>query len=182
MKYSDKEIEDGTAGMYHVNNKVTRYYIHSSNGALSLVKRRENILQWVLEEGVNIISYSYKRSIENIKTRLKIYTDEDTVYAVRKNTELEKKIGIFQEIKKKDDDLSEAKLNESIDESMKEISSPEISLKVEALGIPEVISGTGVYVIIDKLGIRRTFYVDEDSHTFKNGNHTMSLTLNSINE
>ena len=92
------------------------------------------------------------------------------------------KIGIFQDIEKKDDDLSEAKLQEHIKETLKEISTPEISLSVEALGIPDVISGVGVYVIIDELGIKRTFYVDEDSHTFKGGSHTMNLTLNSVNE
>ncbi len=157
----------------------TKYYV---NGVLSLIKRRENILQWVLETGGNIMSYTYKKSIEDIKTRLKILSDEDKVYAVKKNTELEKKIGIFQDIEKKDDDLSEAKLQEHIKETLKEISTPEISLSVEALGIPDVISGVGVYVIIDELGIKRTFYVDEDTHTFKGGSHTMNLTLNSVNE
>ena len=160
----------------------TKYYVNSSKGVLSLIKRRENILQWVLETGGNIMSYTYKKSIEDIKTRLKILSDEDKVYAVKKNTELEKKIGIFQDIEKKDDDLSEAKLQEHIKETLKEISTPEISLSVEALGIPDVISGVGVYVIIDELGIKRTFYVDEDSHTFKGGSHTMNLTLNSVNE
>lgn len=160
----------------------TKYYVNSSKGVLSLIKRRDNILQWVLETGGNIMSYTYKKSIEDIKTRLKILSDEDKVYAVKKNTELEKKIGIFQDIEKKDDDLSEAKLQEHIKETLKEISTPEISLSVEALGIPDVISGVGVYVIIDELGIKRTFYVDEDTHTFKGGSHTMNLTLNSVNE
>ena len=160
----------------------TKCYVNSSKGVLSLIKRRENILQWVLETGGNIMSYTYKKSIEDIKTRLKILSDEDKVYAVKKNTELEKKIGIFQDIEKKDDDLSEAKLQEHIKETLKEISTPEISLSVEALGIPDVISGVGVYVIIDELGIKRTFYVDEDTHTFKGGSHTMNLTLNSVNE
>ena len=160
----------------------TKYYVNSSKGVLSLIKRRENILQWVLETGGNIMSYTYKKSIEDIKTRLKILSDEHKVYAVKKNTELDKKIGIFQDIEKKDDDLSEAKLQEHIKETLKEISTPEISLSVEALGIPDVISGVGVYVIIDELGIKRTFYVDEDTHTFKGGSHTMNLTLNSVNE
>lgn len=160
----------------------TRYFMHSEKGVLSLVKRRENPLKWTLETGCNIISYNLKKSIENIKTHLKIYTDEDAVFAVRKNSELEKKIGIFQEIEKKDDDLTEAKLNESINENFKEISTPEISLTVEAFGIPEIISGACVYTVINPLDIKRTFYVDEDIHTFKNGVYTVSLTLNVVNE
>lgn len=78
--------------------------------------------------------------------------------------------------------MSEAKLNQHIDETLKEISAPEISLDVEAFGIPDVISGTGVYVIINELGIKQTFYVDEDTHTFKDGSYKMGLKLNSVNE
>jgi len=151
-------------------------------GVLSLLKRRENIHQWVLETGGNIISYNYKKSIEDIKTRLKILSDEDTVYAVKKNESLEMKIGIFQDIEKKDDDISQAKLAEQIGETFKKISTPEISLDVEAFGIPDVISGTGVYVKIDPLNINRSFWVDEDTHTFKGNSHIMNLKLNSVNE
>ena len=57
-----------------------------------------------------------------------------------------------------------------------------MSLSVEALGIPDVISGVGVYVKIDELGLEQTFYVDEDTHTFSGNVHTMSLTLNAVNE
>lgn len=160
----------------------TKYCIHSSKGVLSLLKRRENILQWVLETGGNIISYNYKKSIEDIKTRLKILSDEDTVYAVKKNESLEMKIGIFQDIEKKDDDISQAKLAEQISETFKKISTPEISLDVEAFGIPDVISGTGVYVNIAPLDICGTFWVDEDTHTFKGNSHIMNLKLNSVNE
>lgn len=159
----------------------TKYYVNSSKGILSLIKRKENTLQWVLETGSNIISFTYKKSIEDIKTRLKIYSDEDTVFAVRKNTELESKIGIFQDIEKKDDDLSEAKLNQHITETLNEISKPELSLSVEVFGIPEVISGTEVYAIVNELGIKQSFYVDEDTHTFKANSHTMMLSLNSVN-
>ncbi|MBQ8435343.1 MAG: hypothetical protein IJX24_04980, partial [Oscillospiraceae bacterium] len=149
----------------------TKYCIHSSKGVLSLLKRRENILQWVLKTGGNIISYNYKKSIEDIKTRLKILSYEDTVYAVKKNESLEMKIGIFQDIEKKDYDISQAKLNEEISETLKKISTPEISLDVEAFGIPDVISGTGVYVNIAPLDICGTFWVDEDTHTFKGNSH-----------
>lgn len=160
-------------GIYLANNKDTFVYEN---------KTVHDIFIDVCKRCGNIMSYTYKKSIEDIKTRLKILSDEDKVYAVKKNTELEKKIGIFQDIEKKDDDLSEAKLQEHIKETLKEISTPELSLSVEALGIPDVISGVGVYVIIDELGIKRTFYVDEDTHTFKGGSHTMNLTLNSVNE
>ncbi len=85
-----------------------RHYITSEKGKLSLTTRRENILQWVLEVGKNISNYSYSKSIENIKTRVKMVSKEGTTIAEKSNPELEKKIGIFQEIEKPEESLTTA--------------------------------------------------------------------------
>mgnify|MGYP001078255499 CR=1 FL=1 len=47
----------------------------------------------------------------------------------------------------------------------------------DLIGIPDVISGVGVFVIIPHIAISRTLYVDSDTHTFKDNLHTMSLQL-----
>ncbi len=89
----------------------TKYYVNSSKGVLSLIKRRENILQWVLETGGNIMSYTYKKSIEDIKTRLKKFSlTKIRFMPLRRIPSLKKKIRYFSGYRKKDDDLSEAKL------------------------------------------------------------------------
>ena len=51
-------------------------------------------------------------------------------------------------------------------------------LKVSGIGISEAVSGGCVYVIIPHLGIKRTFYIDEDTHTFTRKSHKMTLKLN----
>lgn len=159
-----------------------RHYVASSKGKLSLLTRRENILQWVIEVGQNITSYSYSRSIEDIKTRVKMVSKEGTTVAEKSNAELEKKIGIFQEIDQLDESLTTAQVNDLIESIMEEKGTPERTLTVEAMGIAEVISGIGVYIIIPELEISRTFYVDEDTHTFEDNKHTMSLKLNYAND
>lgn len=159
-----------------------RHYVASSKGKLSLLTRRENILQWVIEVGQNITSYSYSRSIEDIKTRVKMVSKEGTTVAEKSNAELEKKIGIFQEIDQPDESLTAAQVNDLIESIMEEKGTPERTLSVEAMGIAEVISGIGVYIIIPELEISRTFYVDEDTHTFEDNKHTMSLKLNYAND
>ena len=55
---------------------------------------------------------------------------------------------------------------------------PEETLSISSLGIISAISGGCLYVIIPHLGIKRTFYIDEDKHVFKGESHTMTLTLN----
>lgn len=159
-----------------------RHYVASSKGKLSLLTRRENILKWVIEVGQNITSYSYSRSIEDIKTRVKMVSKEGTTVAEKSNAELEKKIGIFQEIDQPDESLTTAQVNDLIESIMEEKGTPERTLTVEAMGIAEVISGIGVYIIIPELEISRTFYVDEDTHTFEDNKHTMSLKLNYAND
>lgn len=159
-----------------------RHYVASDKGKLNLLTRRENILQWVIEVGQNLTSYSYSRSIEDIKTRVRMVSKEGTTVAEKSNAELEKRIGIFQEIDQPDESLTAAQVNDLIASIMEEKGTPQRTLSVEAVGIAEVISGIGVYIIIPELEISRTFYVDEDTHTFKDNEHTMSLKLNYAND
>lgn len=160
-----------------------RHYVTSEKGKLKLLTRRENILQWVIETGQNLSTYSYTRSIENIKTRVKLVSKEGTTIAEKQNSTLEKKIGVFQDIDKPDESLNTAQINDLIESVLDEKSTPERSLNLEeVMGIPDVVSGIGVYVIIPELGLSRTFYVDSDTHTFKDNLHTMALKLNYAND
>ena len=155
-----------------------RYYISSSRGELSLLRRSENINQWVLEVGGNITDYEYTKSISGIKTRVRLLSKEDAVVYEKVNTELEKKIGMFAEVKSVDDDYNEAQMKELVQSVFAEKGIPSRSLKVSGIGITDSIAGGCVYVIIPHLGINRTFYIDEDTHTFNRHSHTMTLKLN----
>jgi hypothetical protein len=155
-----------------------RYYVMSSGGNLSLIRRRENLLQWVIETGVNLESYDYSVSIEKIKTRIKLLSKEDTVVAEAANAELEKLIGVFQDIDKPDDNMEQANITDMVKAMLDEQSLPDKSLSISALGLPDVISGIGVFVTIKELGISKSFYIDEDTHTFEGNHHMMKLKLN----
>lgn len=159
-----------------------RHYVASEKGKLKLLTRRENILQWVIEVGQNLTSYTYTKSIEDIKTRVKLVSKEGTTIAEKVNSALEGKIGVFQEIDRPDESLTTAQINDLIASILEEKSTPERTLDIEAIGIPEVISGIGVYIIIPELGLSRTFYVDSDTHTFQDNKHIMSLKLNYAND
>ena len=154
-----------------------RHYVTSSKGKVSMTTRRENILQWVLEVDRNITSYNYEKSIEDVRTRIRLLSDEGTVLAESQNAPLEKKIGVMQDVNVLDETLTNAQLKELCKTILGEISTPSRTLDLEALGIPDVYSGIGVFVRIPHLGLSRTFYVDQDTHTFKGNTHTMKLQL-----
>ncbi len=160
----------------------TRYYVSSDKGKLSLLKRKENIKQWVIETKKNLMTYSYSKSIESIKTRVKLVSKEGTTVAEKSNGSLESKIGIFQEVDTPDEALTQAQIVSLANGILNEKSQPEKTLSVESLGIPSVISGIGVFIVIPALDLSRTFYVDDDTHTFKGNMHTMSLKLNYAND
>lgn len=159
-----------------------RHYVMSSKGRLSLLTRRENILQWVIEVGQNLSAYSYSRSIEKIKTRIKMVSKEGTAIAEKSNSALEKKIGIFQAIEQPDESLTSAQVNDLISSILEEESTPERTLSVNAVGNTDIISGLGVFIIIPELGLSRTFYVDSDTHVFQDNKHTMTLKLTYAND
>lgn len=148
-----------------------RYYVTSAGGSLSLIKRKDSILQWVVEAGSNLSNYDYSCSIEKVKTRIKLLSKEDKVVAQKADTELEKTIGIMQDITTPDSNTEEANLADMVESMLAEEKLPSKSLNVEALGIPDVISGIGVCIIINPLGISNSYYVDEDTHTFKGNYH-----------
>ncbi len=155
-----------------------RYYVMSAGGKLSLIRRRDNLLQWVIETGVNLMSYDYSVSIEKSKTRIKLLSKEETVVAEASDAALEKLIGVFQDIDTPDDNMEEANITDMVKAMLEEQSQPEKSLNITALGLPDVISGVGVFVTVKELDISRSFYIDEDTHTFESNHHTMKLKLN----
>ncbi len=174
-------IEDAMSLDY--DNTGEKHYVFAERGKLYLRKRSENIIQWVLETGANIADYNYDVSMEEIKTRIKLLSSEDTVVAEKSNAELEAKIGIFQEVDTPDESLTTAQIVELAETMLQEKSTPERTLTLrKVLGKTDIISGVGVYINIPHLGLNRTFYVDQDEHTFEQNWHTMSLTLNLIAE
>ena len=169
-------IEDALSLDYE--NTGTQHYVYAKKGKLYLVKRSENLKQWVLETDVNIAAYKYEKSFEDIKTRIKLLSSENTTLASATNLSLEKKIGIFQDVDTPDESLTTAQIKSLAKTMLAEESAVEETLTLSrVLGQTDVISGVAVYVEIDALDIAKTFYVDSDTHTFKGNSHLMSLTL-----
>ena len=154
-----------------------RHYVSSDKGKISLLVRKDNILQWVIEVGQNMSSYSYTRSIEKVRTRVKLVSKEGTTLAEKSNPAMESKIGIFQEVDQPDESLTQPQITALAESTLQNLINPERTLDIDSVGIPEVISGIGVFIRIPVLGLERSFYVDSDTHTFQGNNHTMSLKL-----
>lgn len=169
-------IEDALS--LEFDNTGSRFFVVSDKGSLCLRKRQENIVQWVLETGGNISQYKFTKSIENVRTRIKLLSDEGKVLAQASDPALESRIGMMQEVDTPDETLNSAQITTLAQSMLKEKKAPQRTLVLnDLLGIPDVIAGVGVFIIIPHTSINRTLYVDSDSHTFQDNLHTMTLDL-----
>lgn len=160
----------------------TRHFISSDKGKLSLLQRKDQVISFVVDGDANLYGYSYTKSIESIKTRVKMISKEGTTLAEKINSSLEQKIGIFQEIQQPDESLTKAQVKDLVGSVLDTLDDPEETLTLNILGDPDVISGKAILVKIPHLDISRAYYVDSDDHTFEDNMHTMSLTLTTAAE
>lgn len=160
----------------------TRHFISSDKGKLSLLQRKDQVISFVVDGDANLYGYSYTKSIESIKTRVKMISKEGTTLSEKSNSSLEQKIGIFQEIQQPDESLTKAQVKDLVGSVLDTLDDPEETLTLNILGDPDVISGKAILVKIPHLDISRAYYVDSDDHTFEDNMHTMSLTLTTAAE
>ena len=160
----------------------TRHFISSDKGKLSLLQRKDQVISFVVDGDANLYGYSYTKSIESIKTRVKMISKEGTTLAEKSNTSLEQKIVNFQEIQQPDESLTKAQVKDLVGSVLDTLDDPEETLTLNILGDPDVISGKAILVKIPHLDISRAYYVDSDDHTFEDNMHTMSLTLTTAAE
>lgn len=155
----------------------TRHYVSSDGGKLSLLQRKDQVISYVVDGDANLYGYSYTKSIENIKTRVKMISKEGTTLAEKSNAALEKKIGIFQEIQQPDESLTTPQVKDLVSSVLDTLDDPEENIDLNTLGDADVISGKAILVRIPHLNINRAYYVDDDDHYFEDNLHTMSVTL-----
>lgn len=177
----------------------TRYYVYADKGKINLVKRSDWLVTWVIERGVNLISFEREEDISELYTQVRLngkVTTQITKTVVEKgkkkttkekstkdissiavSPDLKKQYGTLQYYENVSEDTNQAKLVAQAKQMLKEKGKVKESLEVEALGIPEIMAGSVVYIIIPELAVKQAFFVDSDSHTFESGQHTMSLQL-----
>jgi hypothetical protein len=162
-----------------------KYSLFSKEGKVHLIKKIDNLKKWVIESGTNLVDYSYKTSLDGTATKVKLRAGEEkkTIIAVAENKEMQKKFGILQHYERISEKISQAELNARA----KQILAKEGKVKKtftlnNVLGIPDVITGTAIHVVVPELGIGKGYYVEEDTHTFVGQKHLMNLTLTETDE
>lgn len=154
------------------------YYILFSDNQCHLFDRRDRMSQWVISTKENLLGFSYSNSIQDTKTRVKLIDSKQKTVVMKNDAELESLIGCFQDIRQPDDGNTQKDLERCAERLLNAQKIPQRSLTMTALGITEAMSGNCIYVMIDRLNWGRSFFIDEDTHTFKGDYHEMQLRIN----
>lgn len=156
-----------------------RFQLSSQKGKLTLNEWKPESNQWVLETGANLIDYNYATSIEDTATRVKLMSGDDkkTITVSVSDSSGRKKYGVLQHFERVNEKLNRGQLTTRAKSILRLKKGIEKKLDVTALGIPEIISGKPIYVIENEIGVKGTYYVDDDTHYFKGDYHDMKLKL-----
>ena len=137
-------------------------------GKLEVILKGKHVTEFVLDGESNIIDSTYGESIENSINKVKIYDEEG-------NSKGEVKLsgvpGVLQDIYKVEEGI-DAKVGASA-----LLKGKEQTASIEALGDFECVTGNAVVIKEPFTGLNGLFYIDNDTHTFENGQHKMSLGL-----
>lgn len=161
------------------------YVLFDDFGALSL-KNIQNMMiladDFYIGEDSLLYDFDYKRSID-IETynRVKYVKDNEKtgkreVFIVEDSNSI-KKWGLLQEFKKVDENMTDAQIKDLATKFVQLRNRETKTLDLDCLGNWKVRAGVFVYVFFEKIGIKEYFLVDECSHKWKEGVHTMSLKV-----
>ncbi|WP_246772862.1 XkdQ/YqbQ family protein [Paenibacillus polymyxa] len=164
------------------NNR--KFIVYSREGKLFLREKNDEVVRWMLEDGVNITSARRSQSIEEMRTAVKAQggTDEKPITSTAKDAALIKKYGMMQHVESADSDATASQIQQLAKAKLKELGKVGEDVSVDALGITQVVAGTAVYAFESMTDIVGGYYVNADTHTFTNGTHMMSLTLSKTDD
>ncbi|WP_128895030.1 XkdQ/YqbQ family protein [Longirhabdus pacifica] len=171
MKTALAETEDHTG---------KKYILSSKQGKLHLLDVAEEEVEWKLEQGVNILSASHSKSIEEMKNKIKILSNDNKkkpMEVVKEDASLAKKYGTMQHLQYVGMDKKKEGMKQLANQLLKQRGKVTHETHLEALGNEAVIAGTVVNIQAGMTKMEGLYDVITDQHTFENGLHNMSLTI-----
>lgn len=129
----------------------------------------------VLTQGVDITEASYSDTTDNMVNLVKIFNDKlkKLGQVKAKTTET---YGVYQQTYTKESGVN------AKEEAKAMIVGVTKEASVSAIGNVKAISGYSIEINDAATGLKGKFYITDDSHTFENGSHMMSLGLSWKNE
>lgn len=169
--FTDKEYYNMILAAYTKAYKKTgtSYQPIFEGDKLSVIKKG-TMLDLVLNQNEGITESSYEETTDNMVNKVVIYNSKNKKIGTVSNKNWVKIYGTFQ------DSLSVEKGNGK-KEAKNTLAGLEKTASLSAIGDIRCVSGYGIRINDTDSGLTGTFWIENDTHTFENGVHTMSLEL-----
>lgn len=173
--FQNASLYDIIMTAYSVGGGDKMYYA-KFEGELFYVLEKGKVECDPLENGVNLLTSSVSESLESMVNRVRVYNKEDSLIKEISKTEDAELYGFMTEIIRisSDKDDYEKKAKEKLQGIERKIT-------VTNFGDSQYMTGRKVIVKEPYTGLSGIFYIDADTHTWKNGVYTNKLVLNFIN-
>lgn len=159
------------AGYTKASRKSGKQYIAMMDGSkLNIIEKGKVITGYQIKENKQITDSSYAENLDSMVNQVSIYNSSNKRIGIIRNEQWVKKYGIFQ------DTLSVEKGNGK-EEANALLSGIEKNASISAIGNIKCISGRGIVVKDAATGLSGKYWIKSDSHTWKDGNHMMTLDL-----
>ncbi|MFJ3386340.1 hypothetical protein [Lysinibacillus sp. NPDC086135] len=132
-----------------------------------------------------LFDYDYSKSIDK-ETYNRIKFVRDNKKTGKRETFIAQdsaniaKWGLLQQFRKVDENMTNAQIKDLVERSIKVLNKETKILELSCLGNWKVRAGRMIYLYIEKLGIKEYFMVDECTHKWQEGIHTMELKVKVI--
>lgn len=150
------------------------YQIVFEGKRLSVIKKGAAGAVITIAGGSNLMSASTTESIKDMVNQVVIYDENDNLIDTQSNAELINMFGLLQSyLKKSKDDDPTAKARKILEDN-------DVSQKITVENLGDIRCTTGASVIVQEpyTGLKGLFYIDSDTHTWKNGLYLNKLVLN----
>lgn len=156
---------------YKAYKSNKKKYMPQMDGTAFSVVEKGSASGTKLKLSENVTATSLEENAEGIINKVLIYDENGKKVGTVSDNDSIKLFGIYQEIYKKEQGVNSTTGAKAL------FKSSEKTAKVSAIGDINCTAGKSVYLYDDITGLWGKFYIENDSHHFENGTHTMDLDL-----
>lgn len=169
--FQQKEYYNMILAVYAKAKKKTgKKYMPVMDGEKLCVIEKGTMLDVVLNQNEGITESSYDESTDSMVNKVVIYNEKNKKIGTVSNSNWVKMYGTFREAISVDSGDGKA-------EAKNTLSGLDKNASLSAIGDIRCVSGYGIKIKDVDSGLTGTFWIENDSHTFENGIHKMSLEL-----
>jgi len=154
------------------SSQTGKKYIPVMNqGRLDVIEKGLTIADYELSNHLNLTNSSYSESIDGMINRVVITDEKGNRISQVQHDQWLKDYGLLQSIYQKEAGKNPAAVAQGMLKKMEQKAS------VDAMGNIACTTGKAVKVKEPYSGLEQVFFIDGDTHTWKDGLHTMNLVL-----